>query len=299
MLYSNLWKYFTSKHKEEYFMSEYFANNAFMTMHDTNFNANSYLYHYSSFEKATKNIFNNNLRFSNIFNLNDTTEYKPKIIFSKNSDNEKREAIYKCCQDINRHIKICCFTQDNEKIRRFKKQNDMYFTDYTGRGFALPRMWAQYATNNKGVCFILNKSLLEKEISGRFKIIYAGAITYVERYKCFRFTSKTISDFSNQVLSRNTKDSIVAANFFSEYPDYIKENYFTKLLDWRNENEYRIALFSRDGENLSINNLNHFLEGIIVGEDIDETDETIIKKLLKHHVPIKKIIFLNRYITLK
>lgn len=274
-----------------------FMNEAFRTLHDINYKANQYLYHYSSFEKATKIIFNNCFRFSNIYNLNDTTEYKPKIVFSTDSkDNDK---IYERCQDINRHIKICCFTQDNEKIKRFKKQNNMYFTDYTGRGFAFPRMWAQYATNNKGICFILNKAILEKEISDKFKIIDAGAITYVERYKCFRFTSKAISDFDNQVLSRNTVDSIAATKFFSEHPDYIKENYFTKLLDWRDENEYRIALFSPDGENLTINNLNHFLEGIIVGENIDETDEAIIEKLLKRRVPIKKIVFQNRCINLK
>ena len=55
-------------------------NTAFMTMHDTNYKVGSYLYHYSSFEKATKILFNDNLRFSNIYHLNDTTEYKPKII---------------------------------------------------------------------------------------------------------------------------------------------------------------------------------------------------------------------------
>lgn len=272
-------------------------NQAFMTMHDTNYNVNSYLYHYSSFEKASKIIYNNNLRFSNIYNLNDTTEYKPKIIFSK--DTENNDKIYNRCQEINRHIKICCFTQDNKKIKRFSKQNNMYFTDYTGRGFAFPRMWAQYATNNKGICFILNKSLLEKEIANRFEIIDANAITYVDRYKCFRFTETAISDFNVQVLSRNTFDSIAITKFFSGHPDYIKENFFTKLADWRDENEYRIALFSPNDENLSINNLDHFLEGIIIGENIDETEEAIIKKLLKKNVPIRKIVFQNRCITLK
>ena len=29
------------------------------------------------------------------------------------------------------------------------------YNDYTGRGFSLPRMWAQYANNNDGVCFVL------------------------------------------------------------------------------------------------------------------------------------------------
>lgn len=273
------------------------SNDAFMTLHDTNYKKGAYLYHYSGFDKAVKIIHNNNLRFSNIYALNDTTEYKPKILFSK--DNEVNSQIYTRCQEINKHIKICCFTQDNEKIKRFTKNNDMYFIDYTGRGFAFPRMWAQYAMNNKGVCFILNKAKLEKEINDRFNIIAAGPINYVERYKCFYFSKDVVSEFRKQVLSRNTTDSIAAQKFFSEHSEYIKENYFTKLSDWRDENEYRIALFSPDGENLSIDNLNRFLEGIIVGENIDETDEAIINNLLKQRVTIKKIIFENRCITLK
>ena len=272
-------------------------NTAFMTMHDTNYKVGSYLYHYSSFEKATKILFNDNLRFSNIYHLNDTTEYKPKIIFSK--DNEVNNKIYERCLEINKHIKICCFTQDTQKIHKFKKQNNMYFIDYTGRGFALPRMWAQYAANNKGVCFILNKVLLKEEIGKKFQIINEGPIIYVERYKCFCFTAQAVSDFNNQILSRTTSDSSVAKKFFDKYPDYITQNYFTKLLDWSNENEYRIALFSPDGENLAINNFSRFLEGIIIGENIDATDEAILNKILKKHIPIKKIAFLNRCITIK
>lgn len=268
----------------------------FKTIHDINFKEDFYLYHYTSFETVLKILFNNNLRFNNLYNLNDTTEYKPKIVFSK--ETTEKEQICARCQSINRHIKVCCFTQDNIKIKHFPKSNNMYFTDRTGRGFALPRMWAQYAANNKGVCLIFNKSLLLTEIDKSFQIIKADSITYVERYKCFKFTPKAISDFKNQVLSRSTDDSIAASKFFSTYPDYIVQNYFTKLSDWRDEHEYRIALFSSDGENLTLHNLDHYLEGIIIGENIDPTDEAILKKLLKKSTPMMKIKFQNREITL-
>lgn len=271
-------------------------NDAFKTLHDVNYNDGSYLYHYSSFEKATKIFFYNNLRFSSIYQLNDTTEYKPKVVFYK--DSTINNEIITRCEEINHHIKICCFTQDNSKITRLSKKNDLYFTDYTGRGFAFPRMWAQYAANNKGVCLIINKDKMEKYISDRLKIINQGPVKYVERYKCFRFTQKAISDFQSQVLSRNVLDSVVAEKFMETHPSYIEENYFTKLSDWKDENEYRIALFSPNGENLTINNLRDYLEGIIIGENIDNVDEQILRDLLKKKLPIKKIKFQHRSITL-
>lgn len=271
-------------------------NEAFKTLHDVNYHTGSYLFHYSSFEKVTKIIFNDNLRFSNIYTLNDTTEYKPKIVFYK--DTPFNGEIIERCKEINHHIKICCFTQDNDKIKRLPKKNDLYFTDYTGRGFAFPRMWAQYAANNKGVCLIINKDKMEKYISARLKIIHKGPVKYVERYNCFRFSHAAILDFKNQVLSRNTTDSIVAEKFMETYPNYVKENYFTKLTDWRDENEYRIALFSPNGETLTIGNLNDYLEGIVIGENIDNVDEQILRKLLRKNLPIKKIMFQHRSITL-
>lgn len=272
------------------------GEDAFKTMHDVNYKMNTYLYHYSSFEKAAKIIYGDSLRFSNILSLNDTTEYKPKVIFSK--EDPINEKILIRCREINRLIKICCFTQDNIEIKRFTKKNDLYFTDYSGRGFALPRMWAQYGGDNRGVCFIINKLNLEKAICEQLKILGCKPIQYVDRYSCFRFTTKAVSTFKNQVLSREPDNSMAADKFMETYPKYIDENYFTKLSDWRDEHEYRIALFSSNGENLTIGNFANFIEGIIIGENVDTVDAAIISKLLKRKVPIKRIVFQHQCITL-
>lgn len=268
----------------------------FKTIHDNNYNSDFYLYHYSSFEKAIKIIYYNTLRFSNIFSLNDTTEYKPKIIFEKEDPINKE--ILACCKEINHLIKICCFSQDNTKVKFYTKENDLYFTDYSGRGFALPRMWAQYGADNKGVCFIINKLNLEKAICKRLQVLGRKPVQYVDRYSGFYFTKNIILDFKNQVLSRDKIDSLVASKFMESHPQYIDENYFTKLSDWSNEHEYRIALFSPSGENLTINSFSDFIEGIIIGENLDEAEAAIISKLLKKKVPIKRIVFQHHSITL-
>lgn len=272
-------------------------NNVFRTIHDTHFEENKYLYHYTSFESALKILSSNKLRFSNLYCLNDPTEYKPKIIFSK--DFPEKEEILTRCRDFNSLIKICCFSQDNTNIKRFPKGNNLYFTDHTGRGFAHPRMWAQYADNNRGICFIFNKARLEAELDKYYSIIAAKAVVYVQRYRCYRFTSASVSAFKKQVLSRTANDSIIALKFFSTYPNYIAENYFTKFVDWHDENEYRIALFSPNSENLMFEGINKFLEGIIIGEQMNTIDQNNLLKILPKSIPVAKIIFTSTQITLE
>lgn len=271
-------------------------NDVFKTRHDTNYNTGSYLYHYSKFEKATKIISSDSLRFSNIYNLNDLTEHKPKIRFQDEA--VINEEIYNSCCEINHLVKICCFTQDKPTFRRLSKKNDFYFTDYSGRGFALPRMWAQYSDDNKGICFVFDKAKLENAFKSQFAVIHNGPVDYVDRYTLFRFTQKAVDDFKNQVLSREIC-SMSAQYFMDNYPDYVKRNYFTKLSDWTAEYEYRIALFSEGTEHLLLKKLSTFLEGIVIGENVDKTEVEIIQKLAKNKVPIKKIQFHTTHIALE
>lgn len=139
------------------------SNSPFRTLHDVHFEKEKYLYHYSGLDKAQRIIYYDNLRFSGIDNLNDTTESKNKIWFKEYS--RLNDIILDFFQEtINRHIRICCFSQDNLSYTTFTKSDNRYFTDRSGRGFALPRMWSQYGADNKGVCFIFNKAKLRAAI---------------------------------------------------------------------------------------------------------------------------------------
>ena len=108
-------------------------------------------------------------------NTNDTVEAKVKINFTGNDVKDftkKQQKINRYMQSFTEYMQLLCFCKDHEKKEPiYDKDNDMYFVDMMGRGFSLPRMWAQYADNNKGVCLIIDKDAFEKEFSRNMEVI--------------------------------------------------------------------------------------------------------------------------------
>lgn len=125
------------------------------------FDSNKYLYHYTSAETAIKIIHSDNLLFSGINKTNDTSEAKMRLYFTHgnivNTEqyHKKVNAISKYFKQYKDFVQLLCFSMDtrvNETARKkyaatASSKKDIYY-DVTGRGFALPRMWAQYAQNN-------------------------------------------------------------------------------------------------------------------------------------------------------
>lgn len=128
--------------------------NLWLTQFDPEFNRNMFLYHYTSFENACKILYDESLRFSSLSRSNDTLESKPKIK-AKNINNEQDlKRIFEHFDKINKsQIQLLCFSKDlSIEINQINPSK--IYDDYTGRGFALPRMWAQYGHNNSGVSII-------------------------------------------------------------------------------------------------------------------------------------------------
>ena len=65
--------------------------------------------------------------------------------------------ILRFCNDINKYINIACFSTDDSSVEPLTMCNDSYAVDFSVIGFALVRMWTQYGSNNKGLCFIFKK----------------------------------------------------------------------------------------------------------------------------------------------
>lgn len=266
--------------------------NAFMTIHDKNFVDGQYLYHYSSFEKAVKIITSDRLRFGNPYGANDTTEYKPKVVCPD-------EEIYNYLIEMNKRIKMCCFSQDNLGIRKLSKKNNDYYVDHIGRGFALPRMWAQYGDNNTGVCFIFNKHKMLEYIAKSNVLVAAEPISYEERYQCVRLKKEDVTELRRQSKEFFRNGNTDMCDFLNGHLEYVRKNYFTKLKDWKNENEYRIILFSTNGDPIFVPDLHIYLEGIVLGENAEEINKSVLLKLLDKKVPIKRVIFQCTSIILK
>lgn len=267
-----------------------FDNKVWLTLYQDEFQRDEYLYHYTSVEKATTILNGNSLRFSKITTMNDTLEAKPKMsLIDISADNNLKE-IFKQINEINqKFIQLLCFVKDTNIEKHADKQLTC-LSDYSGRGFALPRMWAQYAHNNDGVCFIFNKrkllNIIHKEI--KTNLIYEGDIKYVSQYTALNFNYE--ESFNSLFGQKGEFNKTFAfANFLKENQSYTQYNYFYKLDDWSNENEFRILACG--DENIFVNDIVQALVGIIIGEQIKPVDEKIIKYFCQDICEIKKIDF--------
>lgn len=260
-------------------------NNAWLTLYQKEFNRTNYIYHFTSIEKAILILYGDSLRFSKTTSLNDTLEAKPKI----SSSDKDFNAIFNCLKKMNdEYIQLLCFSKDSEKHLE-TSNNIKYFSDYKGRGFALPRMWAQYAHDNDGVCFVFNKEKLSEIIKNTLHncLIKNSDVKYISQFEDLDFNYKKLDFLKDQDIE--IINSINIAQFLKEHEEYTEYNYFYKLDDWSNENEYRFLAFSN--EELYIKNMKRAIVGIVIGERIKPSDEKIIKYFVDDICEIKKISF--------
>lgn len=258
-----------------------------------------YLYHYTSIEKAIKILYYETLQFSSITTTNDIFEQKPKLSF-EDSDIEisiKAKKIQNYFNKQRNRVKILCFSQDNQKI--IKDENlpkDKQLANVIGRGFALPRMWAQYASNSEGVCFIINKEKLLRQLSIQEIDFIDRKVEYVKNYSTLKMNSDEITLLCKKI---DSKSCDVISEMIKNNFKYVKFNYFTKLDDWKTENEYRIIIISNEDsekDTVKINNLFSFLEGIVIGYNINDENRFILKKIVeerKNNFIIRQIYFDN------
>lgn len=280
--------------------------NLWKTLFDNNFDYDQYLYHYTSVEKAIKIINSNELWFSRISKTNDTTESKLRIKFKDSFTgknilpDERTKAVSEYLSRTSDCVRIICFSVDsklkNEDLKdaeelHLNHAKDKYF-DISGRGFALPRMWAQYASNHEGVCFIVNKRLFDEQLS-QLAYCKSGKV----KYNSF-FTSYTIYELELQHLYNRcvqfTNGMLSFIDLINSDSSFMNYNYFEKQRDWENEKEYRYVTLvdsTRSNFDVKIGNLFGYVEGIVIGEKIDIAFENVMRMLVKDKCSVKKIHF--------
>lgn len=268
-------------------------NEAWLTIYDSNFSRDRYLYHFTDVEKFVKIIYGKSLKFSKISKTNDTLESKPKIFEWDQNTNDLYEII-KHFRDINQdYLQLLCFTRDIRKINNVPTGKSLYI-DYSGRGFALPRMWAQYSKNNTGVCLVFDKTelihLIEKRLG--LSLIHHGAINYISKFQHYKVNFDELSSLIkriNEYQKSRMQQGFADLDFLRSNLDFVKYNYFCKLDDWSGENEYRFLSYGES--DYFIKDITDALIGIVVGENIEPANENIIKILCNNVCEVKKITF--------
>ena len=229
--------------------------------------------------------------FGKLSNANDTTESKIRLSFDVSTDILSK-AYLKKCQAITDYLKdnkegfqLLCFSMDtrvSSKMRReyLKRisENEAYYDVY-GRGFALPRMWAQYAHNHNGVCFVFSKEKLIEKIKSERSFCEAHEVNYSDVVSTYHIKAKQVDSLYDKIKL----DSNGNLPYLTEMKnnDFLKYNFFSKFSDWSNEQEYRIIIYSYKSERQKILKLSDAIEGIVIGERMDETNKNILSMMFE------------------
>lgn len=281
------------------------------------FNCEKYLYHYTNFETAIRIICSNTLLFSSITKTNDTSESKMKINFEyKESEdiNKYKDMVFKITEYFNRYseiVQLLCFSSDakisdndKQKYLSVMENKDKYY-DVSGRGFALPRMWAQYASNNEGVCFIFNRDKLINQVNRKIDFTKCASVKYKKFFDKYFITAERMEALYDKI-TLVANGTLTLLNMIQKDKDFLAYNFFEKLDDWKNEHEFRIiALIDKKNigdTRVPLNGVTSFLEGIVIGEKMDEAYEKTIKLLIESKdkkCEVKRIHFDSRMCKIK
>ncbi len=278
------------------------------------FNQSKYLYHYTGIDSAIKIICSDKLLFSPISNTNDTSEAKMKLDFSPPpniTEEGFRQQTNKIKDYLNKYkqlVRIMCFSMDakiskadQEKAIKALGPKTKYY-DVRGRGFALPRMWAQYAGDNKGVCFILDKEALLNRVKKKVAFQISNPVIYKKFFDRYIITASHMEELTEKI-DMVGNGSLTLLNLIQSDTDFLKYNFFEKLDDWKNEHEFRIiTLTDRQDSTIYVDKLSTYLRGIVLGEKVDPNYEKIIKMLLQENeieCDIRKITFGSNGCTVK
>lgn len=276
------------------------------TLYTHDFDMKKYLYHYTNIDKAIKIVCSQGLRFSPITLTNDTSESKVKISFLGNNrkiiphNDERVRCVEEYLLQNRQFVRLLCFSMDVFKPKDiYTDQDKERYYDVLGRGFALPRMWSQYASNNEGVCFIINKQKFEEQVKKKVAIYKSSKVVYKSLFDSYTICEKELEELMAKIHSAaNGKFTFVS--FFQDDKKFLKYNFFEKLKDWENECEFRyIAIVDDSSYQLIIDSLFDYIEGVVIGENIDRSYEEVIKKLIDGRCDIKKICFGSRICKLE
>lgn len=232
----------------------------------------SLLYHYTSLNSACKILETKTLKLSNLPNTNDPLEFIDGGGFSYTGWGDfdyikiARELTTSGRRRQN-YVRMLCFCKDNFcSLNDWKNEKQQNFSDnLLHKGWARSRMWAQYADNHNGICFVFDKPQFRKHFNE------------------LKNTSKNITILPDrEILYSNDLTALEAAmseintghDLLDDYSDFYlmddKLQYlFQKCEDYRDENEYRFCLIDKDlkspNENLFVP-FGKSLKAIIYGE---------------------------------
>jgi hypothetical protein len=196
---------------------------------DSDFDYDQYVYHYTRWERLL-DIAHTGLRLNSLACMNDPRESKDWYLSHLSWDGEEpvdSGELWKAVARYKQQVKVASFSRDIPG----GNPEDVWF----GRGFARPRMWAQYAGNHTGVCIVMNRKGLDDAIIAQLSTeksswIASGPVEYVTRSR---------DDPSTRYVEIPRGNRDIAAIIGDHFSTHKQRIFFAKHFDWRDEAEYR------------------------------------------------------------
>lgn len=217
------------------------------------------------------------LRFGKVVNSNDPIEVK-NMEFFYNGDSEIGDNIENDIRNyLNNILHLIAFSEGEIEMSEELIQEGTLHELKERPAFYLPRMWAAYGDNHKGICFVFDKKKLILNANKQLK-------------RNYNFIHKTIkySDFvcdDDLILMVTTygieEEEIRKNGIYKSVQRYLEKNnsnYFIKDNDWKDEREYRFLCWNKinnkNYQEMEIE-INDALIGVVLG--INNKNKEIIK----------------------
>jgi hypothetical protein len=221
-----------------------------------------YFYHYTTREAAFEHILpDRTLLLSPAHRMRDPLESNPAFLPAEYGMTDDPQADYeRQAVAMEAGMKLQQLRQCS-KVLSMTIDADDYDSDAEvfGRGYARARMWEQYAENHQGVCLMFRREAFHAraiaQLASRSPNSWAGPVGYTQR-GILENPAATLMPSP----ATAGPDEIVAEHVRVQLPWL----FFTKLLDWQSEHEYRFVESSTD-DGCTFVNVGDTLAGVILG----------------------------------
>jgi hypothetical protein len=235
----------------------------------------SRLYHYTTRERGLEYILHKGeMRVGPFETMNDPREAMDWTITMVRTTGHDMDAVRSARDRFNsalkRRSKLVCFTEDDP--RRGGSALD--------RGWAHPRMWAQYAGDHSGVCLFFDRERLIEQLDaalGPHGVRYKGPVDYTNESPAPKPGIGLALDVDYTGIVEDGMDAAVSKHLARHYGDL----FFTKLQDWSDEREFRFIVFGAQPDPIFVK-IAGALVGVCVGWRFHPVYEPALKKLTEN-----------------
>lgn len=218
---------------------------------------NQLLYHYTDADSALEKILvNRTLRFSPSLSMSDPLEHSPPPVTV--TDRSGNPLSGDLASDVNH-------TLNNLRAHMAQLSLTMDATGYApplGRGYARARMWDRYGAEHTGVCLCFSSGAILGSFldsARRFGVVNTRWVDYDDA-----------ATPASRVLRIDGLDEHSYARVFTDFVmDNEGELFFSKLLEWETEFEYRLLMAGTERGAPVYVPFGQALRGIILGERFD------------------------------